>query len=149
MTVSRIHGVARQAMRSHQASSCLIVIDYLQIAALAKGFEQRRDSVSMMANELRQLAISLQSPVLVLSSLNRGGYGGMNGRAGMANLKESGDVEYGADAVLLLGESEENRVAEPDRAIDLRVEKNRFGRTGMVSLVFKMATGQVAEVARR
>lgn len=149
LTVQRIRGVARQAMRRHRAESCLIVIDYLQIASLGNGFEQRRESVSMMANELRQLAVHLRSPVLVLSSLNRGGYGGNGTRAGMANLKESGDVEYGADAVLLLSESDDHRVSEPDKAIELRVEKNRFGRTGIVNLVFKLATGQVAEVSRR
>lgn len=150
LTISRVRGIARQAMRRHQASSCLLIVDYLQIASLGKGYEQRRDSVSMMANELRQLAQQLQSPVVVLSSLNRGGYGGQAaGRPGMANLKESGDVEYGADAVLLLTESEEHRVAEPDKAADIRIEKNRFGRTGTVPVILKLASGRVTEVARR
>jgi replicative DNA helicase len=69
--------------------------------------------------------------------LNRdaGGYGKGNSKATLDALKESGDLEYMADVVLLLNQGEA-MVTTPDKSVELTIAKNRNGATGTVSLIF-------------
>jgi replicative DNA helicase len=94
--------------------------------------------------------------VLAIASQSRkaGNYGGDDaqenetGSARLDSLKESGDLEYSADAVAFLtppisDPSRSARVVEPNRAVDLTVAKNRHGETGRVELVFRQAEGTI------
>jgi replicative DNA helicase len=128
--------VADKVARSPE-KRCLLIVDYLQRLAQARGFEGLRQNVSAVAEDLRDLATRLDSPVLVLSSLSRPGYEGGKA-AGIENLKESGDLEFSADSVVLLESDNKTLVAPPKRALRLRVLKNRFGPAGQeISLVFR------------
>ncbi|MDB5081096.1 MAG: hypothetical protein JWP00_3020 [Chloroflexi bacterium] len=151
LTVSQVRGKALQALARHKARRCLIVFDYLQRAAHTAGYDQLRYNVSAMAGELRDLANRLGSPVLAISSQNRSGgdYGKGGGSATLDSLKESGDLEYSADAVMFLRLSDKRQVAPPARAVDLVLAKNRFGDTGMVPLVFRPDLGDLREEVAR
>jgi replicative DNA helicase len=70
-------------------------------------------------------AMHLHSPVLALSSQNRGVVHYGKGSAALDFLKESGDLEYAADAILFLVETVERPVLPLARAVDLVVAKNR------------------------
>ena len=98
-----------------------------------------RERVETMGAELRQLSARLRSPVVTLASQNRaeGDYDGKKGSANLASLKESGDLEYGADVVLFLTPAKERAAVAPARAVDLTIAKNRNGDTGRVELVFR------------
>jgi replicative DNA helicase len=61
----------------------------------------------------------------------------------MDTLKESGDLEYSADAVAFLTESEERMATAPARALTLTVAKNRHGETGAVDLIFRPDRGDM------
>lgn len=117
----------------------VLVVDYLQRAAHALGFDQLRHSVAALAAELREVALREGVAVLAISSQNRaaGGYGDGAGTPALDSLKESGDLEYAADSVLCLVPAKERPQAPPARALDLVVVKNRFGDTGKVRLVFR------------
>ena len=151
LTVSQVRGKALQAMARHKASRCLVVFDYLQRAAHTAGYDQLRYNVSAMAGELRDLANRLNGPVLAISSQNRSGgdYGKGGGSATLDSLKESGDLEYSADAVMFLRMSEKRQIAPPARAVDIVLAKNRFGDVGMVPLVFRPDLGDLREEAAR
>lgn len=151
LTVSQVRGKALQAMARHKASRCLVVFDYLQRAAHTAGYDQLRYNVSAMAGELRDLANRLNGPVLAISSQNRsqGDYGKGGGSATLDSLKESGDLEYSADAVMFLRMSEKRQIAPPARAVDIVLAKNRFGDVGMVPLVFRPDLGDLREEAVR
>ena len=149
-TTAYIQGQARQAMARHGASRCLVVVDYLQRMAHAgaSNYGSLRENVSALTLELRELATRLDSPVLAISSLSRG----VNnyGKPTLEALKESGDLEFAADVVLLLGANDDdaigNRLA---RLVDLQVAKNRYGEAGRkVKLVFKPALGDFREEVR-
>ena len=147
LAVAAVRRGALQAMRRHGAERCVVVYDYLQRAAHAQGYAEVRHNVSALAGELRDLANRLRSPVLAISSQNRaaGNYGTGGGSAALDSLKESGDLEYGADAVLFLRPNEERPAAPPARALDLVVAKNRDGGTGAVRLLFRPDIGDMRE----
>lgn len=146
MAISQVRGRALQARERAGSEQVLIVFDYLQRAAHGKGYEQLRHNVSAMAGELREMASRLQSPVIAISSQNRGaGDYGRGGSAQLDSLKESGDLEYAADSVLFLTPSRERSATDPARAVDLVVVKNRFGGVGTVPLIFRPDTGVFRE----
>jgi len=141
-TVAQLRAACRRAMDAAKAPRCLVVVDYLQLWAKVgrewRDFSDVRGRVDALAGELLALARDLGSPVLALSSQNRasGGYDGSGGRASLASLKESGDLEYSADVVLFLTESDE-QLNPHSKALELHVAKNRHGQTGKVALTFR------------
>jgi len=109
----------------------LVVVDYLQRLRPAEA-DRRLDErlrISMACLGLRQLARDLEVPVLAISSVGRSSY---NGEATMDWYKGSGDLEYDADACLLLkvqnddinGNSPRNATRIP---VELHLVKSRYG----------------------
>jgi len=147
-TVDTIRGRALQVRRRHDTPP-LIVVDYLQKMAHGERYDELRGNVSALSAKLRDLSRDLATPVLALASLNRAGYGVESKTPTMAHLKESGDIEYGADAVLLLSEGQADGPPLGDgKLIMLTIAKNRGGESGgTISLVFKPSTGDFRERA--
>lgn len=143
-----VEAAARELRERFSTPSCLIVFDYLQRAAHSLGYEQLRQNVSALTGELRDIATRLESPVVAISSQNRaaGDYG-RGGSGQLDSLKESGDLEYGADTVSLLYTPSDAQATPPARDIELRVAKNRFGPLGQVRLIFRPDTGVFRERA--
>jgi len=151
-TVEAIRAAA--LMAKHKAGGdkkVLLVLDYLQIIpAGADAPDTVRERVDYVLSELRRLSRDLKAPVLVISSENREAYKG-NKPPTLAALKESGGIEYSADAVLCLWrDNEESDRMEKDRAVrrpddpkTIRVEahvlKNRNGELAKVKLDFTPA----------
>jgi replicative DNA helicase len=106
----------------------LLVIDYLQpwaAAMAAANHMEIRAAVGDLALALRKISLDLQVPVLVISAQNRSGQGSTS----MTSLRESSDLEYGADSIMLLADSNEAH----GRGIygrKLFLAKNRFGPSG-------------------
>ena len=79
--------------------SPVIMLDYLQILKPMNERDTERQAVDGNISELRRLSggNGLATPVITVSSLNRGSY---SGAISMESFKESGGVEYGADVLL-------------------------------------------------
>jgi len=145
-TVEMIKGLGLQLRQRHNSDTVLVIVDYLQKMAPTAGFDGLRENVGAIAAQLRDLSRELNAPVLALASLNRAGY--EEGKTpGMANLKESGDIEYGADVVMLLSEGKSDGPPMGNgKPVTLRIAKNRGGEAGTdVPLVFKPSTGDFRE----
>lgn len=141
INVAQIKAKALQIMAKTKARKCLVVVDYIQkMAASNRDFADFRHIVASLVSDLRELAMRLESPVVVISSQNRTG----QGKAQLTSLKESGDLEYSADTALFLVESD-RRATPPCRAVDLILEKNRYGDKGKIALMFKANTGVFSE----
>jgi replicative DNA helicase len=85
--------------------------------------------------------------VLALSSLSRGTNN--YNRPTLDALKESGDVEYPADVVLLLGIRDDPESSKAIRHLDLLVAKNRFGPADhRIPLIFKPGIGNFLEESK-
>lgn len=144
---------AQQAMRRHETQRCLIVVDYLQLWAKSseslRYYSSVRERVESLGTELRELSTRLHSPVLALSSQNRaqGNYGTSGGGAALDSLKESGDLEYAADAVMFLTELTDGSGRGPGgvRRMQLALRKNRYGEQGSLNMVFRPDKGDMRE----
>jgi replicative DNA helicase len=124
----------------------LVVFDYLQRAAHSLGYEQLRQNVSLLTAELRELAMRLDCPLLAISSQNRaGGDYGKGGSGALDSLKESGDLEYGADTVSLLYYPNDNGNSLAARELEMKLAKNRFGPCGSLRLIFRPDLGVFRE----
>ena len=151
-SVADVEAYARAALRRHAAPRCLIVLDYLQRMAYRGRYADLRENVSELSLRLRELAGHLDSPVLALSTLSRQ-IADLD-HPTLEALKESGDLEYAADVVLLLGARKEATLGSAARAratggarlLDLLVAKNRYGEADYrVPLLFNAPIGAFSE----
>jgi len=144
-TLDRIRSVAVMAKLKAGDKPVLLVLDYLQIIPAAPDApEDTRARIDWNLSELRRLSRDLKSPVLVVSSQNRAAYAG-NQKPTLAALKESGGIEYTADAVICLWRDkvESERLTKDFGRLTVRVEahvlKNRNGELAKVKTDFTPA----------
>lgn len=97
-TIEQVKAAAYEIAR-RGGESPVIFIDYLQILKPLDDRMPERKAVDGNISELRRLAgpNGLNTPVVVISSLNRASY---TGAIEMDSFKESGGVEYGADVLI-------------------------------------------------
>jgi len=141
-TVEAIRAAAIMAQRKAGGGRVLLVLDYLQIIPAGKEAPDAiREKIDANLSELRRLSRDMKSPVLVISSENRDAYKG-NPKPSLAALKESGGIEYSADAVICLwrDKEESERLTEKYKRLTVRVEahvlKNRNGELSKIKLDF-------------
>lgn len=115
----------------------LIVIDYLQLMSSGRRAESRRVEVGQISRSLKQLSIELNVPVLALSQLNRNSEGSAKPPT-MSEMRESGDIEQDADAIVLMyqitNESDpfvQTCSSFEYKPIRILLDKNRQGRSGL------------------
>jgi len=121
-----------------------VVVDYLQVLrpATSEDAGEERTRIAGAGDALRQLVRARGLRLLALSSTNRASY---HEEPGLEALKGSGDLEFSADAVLLLRDAADGDGADGDGAedapigrqlgepappmpLELHVLKNRFGQ---------------------
>jgi replicative DNA helicase len=93
-------------------------VDYLQLMKPTEG-DTRAQQVGAIAWGLKQLAMQLGCPVMLLSQLNRAGVRNADDTnpPNLYALKESGDVENHSNAVILLHRPQEG--FSPDGSIPI------------------------------
>jgi len=114
----------------------VIFIDYMQILAPYNDRATDKQNADKAIIELKRISRDFKLPLIAVSSFNRRNYGG---EAGMDAFKESGSLEYSADVLFSLQfwKPKTQEYADPDemkkknpRKIELKILKNRNGRTG-------------------
>lgn len=108
----------------------LVIVDYLQILTAPPAVRDRRHQVEALSKGLRQLALTRDVVMLVLSALSRPMAGTKDEPPTLASLRESGALEHDADIVMLLHKRKQATETE------CAVLKNRSGRVGQVELIF-------------
>lgn len=134
MSVSSIRGVA--VARGYQ----IIYVDYLQIISPERGMKpsDRFGAVSQISMDLHRMAVSLGILVVALSQLSRPERAARNKAPDLFSLRESGQIEQDADAVMLLYKADED---DPMSQRRLKVAKNKKGFSGgVLDLDFDGAT---------
>ena len=136
------HEIASRARRAATLDPAhplgLIVIDYVQLAkaALRHG-EGRERVVAEISMAIKSLARSLRVPVLALAQLSRKAEDRSDGRPALGDLRDSGQLEQDADAVLLLHrEVRVNPKCDDPDAAEIIIAKQRQGPTGVINLRF-------------
>lgn len=113
----------------------LVIIDYLQLLAPVDPHFTDKQNTDKNVLELKRLSRELEIPIIAISSLNRANY---NEPISMAAFKESGAIEYSSDVLLGLqlagaGGKDfdvDNAKSQEPRQIELKILKNRRGKTG-------------------
>lgn len=130
---------------SEEGGLGIVVVDYLQRLTAGERFRVRDEEIGFMSRSLKDLAMDLNVPVILLSQLNRSA---TNTRPNMAMLRESGNIEQDADVIVLLhapdtddvpgGRRDDYRRVTMDggRYLEMIVDKNRHGTTGIIPVAF-------------
>lgn len=136
LTVANIRAEARR--RHGKEPLSLVVVDYLQRLVPNDPRLKRHEQVGQMSGDLKRLALELQVPVLAVAALNREVESSSDNRPRLSHLRESGDIEFDADVVMLLHRPEVYRPKDKDLCgkAQLIVEKNRNGATGVFDLLW-------------
>lgn len=122
-----------------------VIVDYLQLMSSNDGnFRRSRDEiVGDISRGLKAVAKELDIPVIALSQLNRGVESRGSKRPGLADLRESGNIEQDADMIGFLFRPEYYNVTEdengrplPPGLTLLDVAKNRHGELKEIPLRF-------------
>jgi replicative DNA helicase len=144
-TAFEIEMIVQGVLKKAGATSCLLVVDYLQLVPLSenqgKTASNTMDKVTLSISALRRIARKLNVSVLAISSQNRAGYKKKN----LSVFKETGNIEYGADTASVLVPSKTLGTDEY-RCLDLLVMKNRNGETARIGYKFYPKIAWFAEV---
>jgi replicative DNA helicase len=128
-------GEIRARVRAFHAKfgKCLVVIDYIQI--IEPNPDSPKDPMRMISEFSRgitSLAKELKIPVLALSQLNRSLEARANKRPMMSDLRESGQIEQDAEAIVFLYRDEVYNPDTTDRGITEAIAaKTRDSRPGV------------------
>jgi len=119
------------------------VVDYLQLM----DYHQRTDSLyhktTLLSQAIKQIAIDVDIPILVLSQLSRKLEDRFNKRPILSDLKESGSIEQDADVVMFLyreweymKDFKKKMLPTLQNFAELAIKKARSAKTGNVILAF-------------
>lgn len=140
----------------------LVVVDYLKFVKASDRYKgQRVYEVGEISAGLKEMAKDLNTTVILCAQLNRGVESREDKRPDLADLRESGDLEADADAVMFLyrehyyltrsSEYRAGSIAVQEQAIncehglELIVSKNRKGATGTVNLFCDIASSHISQ----
>lgn len=131
LTISQLRAVARRTKAREDLG--LIIVDSLQ---LMRGLGTSREQVvSEIARSLKEVAKELDVPVLALSALNREAQKRSDKRPGLADLRESGEIEQSADTVWLVHRPVHDQSASQTEA-EVIIDKQRNGPCDTIPLFF-------------
>ena len=146
LTLLEVRAKARMVKRKHGLG--LIVLDYLGLMT-GGPTENRNQEVGSYSRGLKALAKELDVPVLALAQLNRGLENRAEKRPSMADLRDSGEIEQDADAIMFLYRDEVyNPNTQAKGICEILIEKQRQGETGMVPLSYKGEFTKFGDLAR-
>ena len=133
--ISDVRALARREKRN-EGGLDLVIVDYLQLMESREHSRQnnRQLVVGHISGQLKQMALELECPVLVLSQLSRNNENREDKRPQLSDLRDSGAIEQDADVVILLSDPNKGKadnggshdLREP-KLISVNIAKNRNG----------------------
>lgn len=114
----------------------LVTVDYLQLMAAERNLGNRVQEVGEVSRRLKQIAKSLNVPIVALVQLSRGLEQRADKRPILSDLRDSGELEQDADVVMFIYRDEYYygvETATPNQA-EVIVGKHRNGQSGMARL---------------
>jgi replicative DNA helicase len=129
--VDELRSKARSMKRKNKIEA--LVIDYLQLVPYDTRMS-KNDGIALVSHRIKQLAMELNIPVILLAQVNREGAKRDSGLS-MHDLKDSGDIENDADVILLMWA----------RGGDLQNCRVFDGKTNYLELSYKIAKNREGE----
>lgn len=125
-TVNQIRSAALQLKAD------VIIIDYLTL--INDSGKTAYEKATRISTDLHILAQSENMTVIAIAQLNRASLA--NDEPSMADIRESGQIEQDADAILLLSNKRDIDIGEYAER-KLYIAKNKEGVTGKIDMIFK------------
>jgi replicative DNA helicase len=136
MNIIEMRTKARRLQVEHGVK--LIIVDYLQLCDPGRKLDNRVQEVSVISQNLKNLARELRIPVLACSQLSRAVEARGNKVPELSDLRESGSIEQDADVVMFLYREETDQSMWGEQiATKLRIAKHRNGPLGEIDLIFR------------
>ena len=133
--VDELRSKARSMKRKYGIEA--LVIDYLQLIPYDTKMS-KNDGVSFISHAIKQLAIELNIPIILLAQVNREGAKRDSGLS-IHDLRDSGDIENDADVILLMwargGDINNCKVFDGKTTyleLDYKIAKNREGERDLM-----------------
>ena len=138
VTVEEMTRKCQQIQKQEKKSLGLVVIDYVQLMDGQTYPECRDAELGKIVIDLKQMANTLQVPVIVMSQLNRDIECRINKRPMLSDLRETSSLESHADMVVMLYRDEYYNPESDERGVtELITCKHRNGPLGTVKLLFE------------
>ena len=138
--VSEIYKFCEEVKSHHKKNLGVIVIDFLQLLkdrTLGPNIS-REDELSKIMNDLKNLSINLEVPVIITSQLNRELETRINKRPMLSDIRDSEVIENKVDLIAFIYRDEYYNPETEDRGItEIIVTKQRNGPVGTVKLLFE------------
>jgi len=116
------------------------IIDYIQQLRPTSSKQSVMEKINEASLACKELALSYNIPIIALSQLNRDGY--RDGcKPGLANLRESGQLEQDADNVWMIWRAKGE--GQPKEEVEIFLAKNRAGPVCRVTLDFDLVHGRI------
>ncbi|WP_019779159.1 replicative DNA helicase, partial [Streptococcus sobrinus] len=132
-TIAEIRAKARQFKRQYPDKKHVIFIDYLGLITTVGKYERDDLRIGAMTAELKQIARTLDVPVVLLAQLSRSVEQRNDKRPMMSDLRGSGSIEQDADLIAFLYRDEYyNSETEAKNVVEVIISKQRNGPTGTV-----------------
>lgn len=117
----------------------VIMIDYLQLMTSGNKSDSRVQEISYITRSLKNLAVALKVPIILLSQLNRAN-DKENRAPRLTDLRDSGSIEQDANTVLLIHREtiydDETKGLKLSNKTFVNIAKQRDGECGTVKLTF-------------
>jgi len=133
--IDELRSKARSMKRKNQIQA--LVIDYLQLIPYDTRMS-KHDGIALVSHRIKQLAMELHIPIILLAQVNREGAKRDSGLS-MHDLKDSGDIENDADVILLMwangGDLQNCRVFDGNvnyLELNYKIAKNREGERDLM-----------------
>lgn len=145
-TVSEIQSRCRSATAQLGGPLDFIVVDYLGLVSASARYQgQRTQEVGEVSRGMKALAKTMGCAVILLAQLNRKNEDRGDKRPELSDLRDSGEIEQDAEAVLfpfreayyLQSKTDHDslmRYHDVERVLEIIVAKNRHGSTGSMRL---------------
>ncbi|WBK39994.1 DnaB-like replicative helicase [PinkBerry-associated phage LS06-2018-MD08] len=147
MTVEHIVNLSRKLKQKGRLD--YLIVDHIGLIGTTKRCNGKTQEISHVSNTLKQLALNLKIPVIVLSQFNRNASDSHTGKRRepvKEDLKHSGSLEEDANVIIFLYSTNDNIEDFVDRYMILKVDKNRDGECGKMPVVFKADKQMFREV---
>lgn len=138
LSLSQLHAKCR---RWAENGIRIVMVDYLQLMTWIDPTATAYTRITEISKGIKAIAKECGIVIYLLSQLSRANEQSQDKRPTMSNLRESGGIEQDADVVALLHREDYYHKADTEyinsNELEIIVDKNRGGRTGVVTMKFE------------
>lgn len=153
ITITEVESFVGQLVESGRRP--FVFIDYLQFLKTDISNLTDKQQADRVIEALKRLSTRYGITVVAISSINRQSY---SSKAGLSALKESGQIEFTGDAVLMIQPAEvaddnakdkyEKVLSQDERDLEVVLLKNRYGALGKAYFKFYAKFNLFSEVKK-